>query len=73
MADLAFLDRLIAAFPYREQMLPYLRRYYDLAVEAVAASDPERAAGYVLASRDERTCVRGHPAAVPFHVPAAGW
>lgn len=54
VADLTFLDRLIAAFPYREQMLPYLRRYYDLAIEAAAASDPERAAGYVLASRDER-------------------
>lgn len=54
VADLTFLDRLIAAFPYREQMLPYLRRYYDLAIEAVAASDPERAAGYILASRDER-------------------
>jgi hypothetical protein len=54
VADLSFLDRLIAAFPYRDQMLPYLRRYYDLAIEAVAASDPERAAGYILASRDQR-------------------
>jgi hypothetical protein len=54
VADLTFLDRLVAAFPYREQMLPYLRRYYDLAIEAVAASDPERAAGYILAARDER-------------------
>jgi len=54
VADLVWLDRLIAAFPYREQMLPYLRRYYDLAVEAVAAGDPERAAGYILASRDQR-------------------
>ncbi|MCU0981176.1 MAG: hypothetical protein MUF25_18655, partial [Pirellulaceae bacterium] len=54
VADLSFLDRLIAAFPYRDQMLPYLRRYYDLAIEVVAQSDPERAAGYVLAARDQR-------------------
>jgi hypothetical protein len=54
VADLSFLDRLIAAFPYRDQMLPYLRRYYDLAIEVVAQSDPQRAAGYVLAARDQR-------------------
>ncbi len=54
VADLTFLDRLIAAFPYRDQMLPYLRQYYGLAIEVVAASDPERAAGYILASRDQR-------------------
>lgn len=54
VADLNFLDRLIAAFPYREQMLPYLRRYYDLAVETAAAADPQRAAGYILAARDQR-------------------
>jgi len=54
LADLAHLDRLIVAFPYRDQMLPYLRRYYDLAVEVVAERDPERAAAYILASRDQR-------------------
>lgn len=54
VADVSFLDRLIAAFPYRDQMLPYLRRYYDLAIEATAASDPQRAAGYLLAARDQR-------------------
>lgn len=54
VADLNFLDRLIVAFPYRDQMLPYLRRYYDLAVDVIAASDPQRAAGYILAARDQR-------------------
>jgi hypothetical protein len=34
-------------------MLIYLRRYYDLAIEAVAQSDPERAAADILASRGQ--------------------
>lgn len=53
-ADADYLDRLVAAFPYREQMLPYLRRYYGLLIEARQASDPDRAAAYILASRDQR-------------------
>jgi tetratricopeptide (TPR) repeat protein len=52
--DADYLDRLVAAFPYREQMLAYLRRYYDLLIGARDHSDPERAAGYILASRNQR-------------------
>jgi len=69
IADLNFLDRLIAAFPYRDQMLPYLRRYYDLAVEAIAASDPHLAAGYILAARDQRPALDA--TMVLFHFEAA--
>ena len=54
VADLSYLDRLVAAFPYRDQMLPFLRRYYDLAIRTVAEIDPQRAAGYILAARDQR-------------------
>ena len=53
-ADAEYLDRLVAAFPYREQMLVYLRRYYDLLIAAHEESQPDRAAGYILASRDQR-------------------
>jgi hypothetical protein len=34
-------------------MLPYLRRYYDLAIAAVGASDAEKVASLILASRDQ--------------------
>ncbi|MCH5374164.1 MAG: hypothetical protein JJ992_09315, partial [Planctomycetes bacterium] len=53
-SDAEFLDRLVAAFPYRDQMLAYLRRYYDLLIAARDVPDPDRAAGYILASRDQR-------------------
>lgn len=56
LADsVAYLDRLIEAFPYRETMLPYLRRYYNLAIEAaVKAEDADRAVGYALAARGKQ-------------------
>jgi len=53
-ADAELLDRLVAAFPYRDQMLVYLRRYYDLLIDARDEEDPDRAAGYILASRNLR-------------------
>lgn len=72
VADLNFLDRLITAFPYRDQMLPYLRRYYDLAIEVVAERDPERAIGYILAARDQRPATES--TLLLFHfAPARGW
>ncbi len=52
--DAEYLDRLVAAFPYREQMLAYLRRYYDLLIEVRSPREPERAARHILASRNER-------------------
>jgi hypothetical protein len=51
--DAAYLERLLAGIPHRDQMLIYLRRYYDLAIEAVAQSGPERAATNILASRGQ--------------------
>jgi hypothetical protein len=83
IADLNFQDRLIAAFPYRDQMLPYLRRHYDLAIEVVVESDPERAAGYILAARDQRPAVEAtmlmfhfatdHGRAIVYHPDKATW
>ncbi len=52
--DADYLERLVAAFPYREQMLAYLRRYYDLLIEVHSPRDPARAARHILASRNER-------------------
>ena len=67
-ADAEYLDRLIAAFPYREQMLVYLRRYYDLLIAAREQDDPDRAAGYILASREQRPA--GDAAMLMFHFAA---
>lgn len=53
VTDAAYLERLVAGIPHRDQMLTYLRRYYDLAIKAVAQSDPERAATNILASRGQ--------------------
>ena len=81
-ADADYLDRLVAAFPYREQMLVYLRRYYDLLITARAQSDPDRAASYILASRDQRptpgatlvlfhfTARQGHVVVRPTEIPS---
>ena len=51
--DLECLDSVLAAFPHRSRSLPFLRPYYDLAIQAVGESDPDRAAGFILSSRDE--------------------
>jgi len=72
LADLAFLDRLIAAFPYRGQMLPYLRRYYDLAIEVAAERDPERAISCILAARDQRPAPGATMLLFSF-TPTSGW
>jgi serine/threonine protein kinase len=53
-ADVAYLERLLAGLPNRDQMLTYLRRYYYLAIEAVAESEPGKAAALVLESRGQR-------------------
>jgi hypothetical protein len=52
-ADVAYLDGLLAGLPNRDQMLTYLRRYYHLAIEAVAESEPGRAAALILESRGQ--------------------
>jgi len=52
--DVDYLDRLLPAFRWPDQMLPYLRRYYDLAIRAIGTSDLKRVARYVLASRAEK-------------------
>ncbi len=54
--DLKYLDSLFAVFQGRRDMRPYLRRYYELAVEAYGKADPEKIdlvqiAHYLLASR----------------------
>jgi len=54
-ADFAYLIRLLSDLQSRDQMLPYLRRYYDLAIGA-AGSDAERVTRCIVASR-----ARGKP------------
>lgn len=54
-SDWNHLAGLLAAFPeqpaLRRQLCPYLRRYYELAIEACQEGDPTRLAGCVLFSR----------------------
>jgi serine/threonine protein kinase/tetratricopeptide (TPR) repeat protein len=71
VGDAAKLEQLLAGLPNREQMLPYLRRCYDLVIETVADGDPGRAATLMLAARGK------HPSAeatsIVFHfAPQAG-
>lgn len=56
--DVAYLEQLLRKFEEllnahatRETMLPFLRRYYDLALAALGDSDADRAARLILASR----------------------
>ena len=49
--DLKHLDRLLSIFRGRSEMLPYLRRYYDLAIRAAGRGDPVQVAEYLLQSR----------------------
>jgi serine/threonine protein kinase len=54
--DLKYLDALLTAFRGRRDMRPYLRRYYELAVEAYGKAEPEKVdlvqmAHYLLDSR----------------------
>ena len=49
--DLKYLDPLLARFRGRKDMLPLLRRYYELAIRACGKDDLVQLAQYVLASR----------------------
>lgn len=47
-----YLDKLIREFPFAEQRIPFLWRYVDLAVRAVAPTRPAEGLRYVLLLRD---------------------
>ena len=49
--DLRYLDDLLTAFRGRRDMLPFLRRYYSLAIRATGKSDLVQLCQYILASR----------------------
>ncbi len=49
--DLKYLDPLLAVFAGRQDMRPFLRRYYDLAIRASGTSDLIQLAQYLLESR----------------------
>ena len=49
--DLRYLESPLAAFPHPDQMLPYLRRLYDLAIRTTGPDDPSRLRHYILRSR----------------------
>ncbi len=62
--DLKYLDALLAVFQGRRGVRPYLRRYYELAVEAYCTAEPAKidlvqVAHYVLDSR------MAHPRCAP--------
>ena len=45
------LEEMLSQRASGEEMLPFLRRYYDLAIAAVGDAEPDRAARLILASR----------------------
>ncbi len=49
--DLHYLEDPLKAFPYPQQMLPYLRRPYALAIRAAGTGNPSRLRQYILRSR----------------------
>jgi serine/threonine protein kinase len=49
--DLKYLDPLLAVFAGRQDMRPFLRRYYELAIRACGTSDLVQLAQYLLESR----------------------
>jgi hypothetical protein len=67
--DLKYLDSLLAVFQGRREVRPYLRRYYELAVEAYYTAEPAKidlvqVAHYVLDSRlDQSHSAPGSPMA----------
>lgn len=68
--DLHYLDGPLAAFPYPDQMLPYLRRPYDLAIRATGTSNPSRLRHYILRSRlkaGQESSATGQDALLLFH------
>ena len=67
--SLKHLDRLLSIFRGRSEMLPYLRRYYDLAIRAAGRGDPVQVAEYLLQSRWRSVRDRvGTSAPLLFHV-----
>jgi hypothetical protein len=61
--DLTYLDALLDVFKGRRDVLPYLRRYYELAVRACNKSKLVQIANYLIQSRmDERKGTLGSKA-----------
>jgi serine/threonine protein kinase len=63
--DAKHLHRLLGEFPSAEKMIPFLWRYFDLAVQAAGTAEPREALPYVLSARNVSS---KPPAMLALHV-----
>ena len=73
--DLNYLDVLLTTFRDRRDMRPFLRRFYELAVEASGKDDLRRIAQYLLDSRaaePPRGATLGQVTLLLFHFTSKG-